>query len=662
MQVIENQQQIDFGLMDFILQRMTFSSQDQLRLMISKLGHNEKVPINLYSVYVGLSLSLTSFSSDFGCMRNEFAEFNASVVNALDEVSKIYAEYSLIKSSIVGNKLKLKKWLILEELQDRNLEADVLKYVGAYFSLILNNQKVNKQLDNVIYKLINYGTEFISEQHQRDLARMLYKANCIFFEKEKTFEETIKGFFFYRNFYAAEKTRQSVIDWHAMSRSEFISASSKIYEKANSGNHNAIVIAIAALAGLPLHLINEVPLINEAIDDWVISIDIERGLILFDLAAIYPSSAKPGSNYKLYEQSGSIVVKPMPKFICSILQKYIVENPNSKAIGELLKCEVVGSLGFDVSRLINSVARFAVAECKIDQYEAAILSSDFRSIPSAKTYYRRTTRQSIWVASNRFFQEVGWGESVDYAEGLSVGSAVVAIDKVVHDIFKGMANTLEVLRPSNRTSIAYLLKFHDHFCAYTATYTIFCLALRNSNPIGIKSEDFDENKQYIVVDDKHVLGEASALPIAISDSLHQQLVYWKIHCQCMHNRLSRINYDDKKFLDYLEGITSQKGTPLFICSAKPYALSVAGVAEFWNMPLVENFARHFWETKFSKVGVSSRFSATQLRHQSSGCLSWASDSDFVLSEFVKQISVAQEAVLVELNVRPVHGISKRFQP
>jgi hypothetical protein len=309
---------------------------------------------------------------------------------------------------------------------------------------------------------------------------------------------------------------------------------------------------------------------------------------------------------------------------------------------------------------VNSVARFATNSCQVDPYDAAVLSSDFRSTQSSKSYYRRTTRQLIWGAAERVFQKIGWGEPVEMFEGLAVGSSVVAKPEAIGSIFNNLAKSIEDSRPQSRASIESILAFHDKVCAYSGTFAIFCLALRNANPIKIRACDIDNQNQYLVLDDKHVLGEASSQPVVITKSLSQQLVFWRIHCRLIHDRLMKLNFSDQKFLKVLEGVHLQKSTSLFFFSENPYAASVAKVSKYWSSPLVENFARHFWETEFQKHGISSRFSAAQLRHQSQGTLSWSAESDFVLCEFIHQITLAQEKVLSELNIYPVHGLAKRL--
>lgn len=642
------------------MQRMTLDGQDQLRLLISRLGNPEKIPLNLKAVFNGLCASLETFKCYCGEMTEEFNLFLGNVTTATAEITQIYDEFSLPNTTILGNRNTLKKWIILEGLDNSSKKEEVLKYVGSYFSLLLNDQKANKKTPHLIDRLLNKGEEFLSDQAQRDLGRILYKATSKYSTKKGTFEQTIRGYFFYKNLYASAKTRQSVVDWHAMTQSEFLFVSDEIFQNATRGNHAAIAVAIASLTGLPLHLVNLLPINSKFLDEWVMCIDLELGVLFFDLSAIYTSAAKPGINFKLYESSSSVVCKPLPSYLLSIIQSLAKEKAGARTLGDLLENQSENLLKIDVSRFLNSCARFATSECDIDQFVAAILICDFRSIPSAKTYYKRTTRQTIWDASNRYYSKLGWGEAVPFVDGLSVGSAMVSHDHVVQSIFQKLAESVEELRPSNRSSIPDLLEFHDHFCAYTATLGIFCLALRNANPIGINSRHIDDHRNYLIIDDKHVLGDASAMPVAITDSLLQQFIFWKIHCRCLLRRLKKLGEKENGLIEGLEGIVSGKNSPLFILSTKPHAASVSQISKFWSDPLVENFARHFWESKFSELGVSSRFSAAQIRHQSSGCLSWASDSDLVLNEFIKHISNAQEKVLASLNVRAIHGLSKRL--
>lgn len=660
MLVLDKELGVDFGLCDLVMQRMTFDSQDFLRLLISQLGSMNSTPVNIKAVIRGLIKAIDSFDNNYSGMTNEFYDFQKKVNAFSNEVTEIYENLQLPESVMFKSRLSLRKWDILERTAYEDMDVEVLRYIGAYYCLIINQQKVNKNTHLHIYKFISGEKEYLSESAQKELAHTLSRAGKIY-SASKSFEGTIKGYFYYRQLYANDKQRQSVNDWHTVSSSEFIQLAGNLYAAAVDFDLRAIAVITSAIVGLPLHLCLQLPVLENYLSDWVLGIDISSGVIKFDLDQIFPGKAKPRDHHALYKESSPILVKPLPKFLHEIFKQLLHQDKQAKTIGDLLQSQKVQTNlhEFNESKFINSVARFAIQTCNIDQYEACLIANDFRSIPASKTYYRQTTRQKIWETSSAFYQKIGWGEPVSYIDGLTIGSRMVSKDETVVKIFTDLGDVLESLRPSNRANVSTLLKFHDQFCAYTATFTIFCLALRNANPIRILSADYDSNRDYLLLDDKHVMGDASKQPVVITSSLSTQLQYWLIHCQRLLLRLNHLKYQDKSFIKMLERVVEQKNSSMFVMSTAPYLASVADVAKFWTVPLVENFARHFWESKFSEVGVSARFSSAQLRHQVSGNLNWSGASDLVLTELVKKISVAQEKVLADLCIYPNHGLSKK---
>jgi hypothetical protein len=660
MQVLDKELNVDFGLCDLVMQRVTFESQDFLRLLISQFGAMNNTPVNINAVIRGLIKAIDSFANNYSEMTNEFYDFQKKLNVLSNEVIKIYENLQLPESTLFKSRSCLRKWEILERTAYEDINDGVLRYIGAYYCLNINQQKINKNTHQYIYKVISGEKEFLSELAQKDLARTLIRAGKIY-SASKSFEGTIKGFFYYRQLYANDKQRQSVNDGNTVTSSEFIQLAEKLYASAIDFNLHAIAVIISTTSGLPLHLCMQLPVLDNYLSDWALGIDISSGVIKLDLDKIFPGKAKPRDYHALYKEASSILVKPLPKFLHGVFQQLLNQIKQVKTIGDLLQSEKIRtkSSGFNESKFINSVARFAIKSCGIDQYEACLLANDFRSIPASKTYYRQTTRQKIWETSHIFYQKIGWGEPVSYIHGFSIGSRMVSKNQNIVKIFADLSDFIEKMRPSNRANVLTLLKFHDHFCAYTATFTIFCLALRNANPIRILSADYDANRDYLLIDDKHVMGDASRQPVVITSSLSTQLKYWRIHCQALLLRLNHLKYQDKNFIKMLEGVVRQNHSSMFVMCAAPYSASVAAVAKFWTVPLIENFARHFWESKFSEVGVNSRFSSAQLRHQVSGNLNWGGASDLVLIELVSKISIAQEKVLAELDITPNHGLTKK---
>ena len=652
----------DFGLIDFLFQRMTFDGQDSLRLLMQQFGQIRTFEVNIFFAISGMVKAIKAFEKDCQATNENFRNLKNLALTVQTEFASLEIHEAFSLTSHINMKKRsskeIKAWLILQDSNDCDENEDLLRYVGAYVCLLLSSYKMPKHLENTIFRLLRDGKDFLNENAQKDVGRLLYKAQQFFGSKEKSFLDQVRSFYYFRNFYSSAKARQIVSEWNGMTKAEYLNSTTKVYEEVINENPNAILLAFAVVLGLPIHLVMLVPFFSGCLDDWIIVIDPDRGLILFDTDSLFPGGAKP-QLANPFEQSSGVVVKPIPKFLIDALRKLLLQNSNAINLQAL----IVNNDGLrdrnKETRLLNSTAKISIDLCQMDPFDAALVSGDFRGISTAKIYYKRTTRQSMWDSSNRFYQSIGWGESVAFVEGLDFGSRVVVKDEILAQIFMSLSLNLENTRPSNRSGIAILLKFHNAFCTYSATFSIFCLALRNANPIGLMASDIKENRRYVIIDDKHVLGAASAMPIAITNSLAIQLTYWRAHCAALLLRLQKLNYSDRKFISLLKGIVEYKNTPLFIMAEHSYAASVSSVIGNLSVALIPNFARHFWVSKFSQVGISSRFSGAQVRHQSSGNLSWASDSDFVLVNFIEAISVAQEKVLQGLEITPVHGLSRR---
>ena len=654
-------QKSDFGLVDFLFQRMTFDGQDSLRLLIQQFGQIRTFEINIFFAVSGMVKAINAFEKDCQTTNDNLMNLKKLAIYIQTQIALLEIKESLTSHSNANKKCgkEIKTWLILEDSNDFDENEDLLRYVGAYVCLLLLNYKLPKQIENTLFRLVKDGKEFLNDKEKKDLARLLNKAHEEFKSTEKSFSDRVRSYYFFRNYYASAKERQSVTDWKGMTKAEYLNSTIQIYEEVRNENPNAIVQAFAVVLGLPIHLLMLVPFLSGYLDDWIIVIDSDRGLILFDMDSIFPGGAKPQKEVNSYEQSSGIVVKPLPNFLSDALKKLLLQNSNAMNLEALIGNTDSLNDRKKVTKLLNSTAKISIDLCHMDPFDAALVSGDFRGISTAKTYYKCTTRQSIWDSSNRFYQYIGWGECVAFVDGLDFGSRVVVKDEILAQVFINLSLNLNSLRSSNHCGPEILLKFHNAFCTYSATFAILCLALRNANPIGLLASDFDEKRRYVIIDDKHTLGAASAMPVAISVSLGIQLTYWRAHCAALLMRLQKLNYKDRKLISLLKGVVEQKNTPLFVMAEHPYAASVSSVASYWSVALIPNFARHFWVSKFPQVGISSRFSGGQVRHQSSGNLSWASDSDFVLVNFIKAISVAQEKVLQELEIAPIHGLSRR---
>jgi hypothetical protein len=652
----------DFGLLDFLMRRLTANSQDLLRLMVATLGPLKSNGINIKLILAGLDRAVEAFSKNYeSILSNEFLQLKIQIEELYKEVKTIYVGFDLPEVTAYKLKKEFRKWEVLVLLGGEDeVNPSTLEFAGAYYALCLASYKVSQQVHDYIYQLLIGDGDFLSNTAERSLARLIQRAEKAF-GGVITYEGAVCSHFHYRNTFADNKQTQAVRDWSTLSEPAFKHDAKELYDKANRLDSYAIAVILASILGLPLHWAVQTPILDNRLENWILGIDVAQGLIKLDINSVFKGRAKVNEiTSEAYENSSSILVKPLPRFLHELLIELIKSNHNNPiTIGELLNFDVGTNkqTNFNHSRFINSVAKFSIHTCRIDRFLACVLANDYRSITTSKFYYTRISRESVWNASNKLFKEVGWGVAAAFVEGFSAGSMVVPKDSIVEEVFQDLLCKLESLRPPNRASIKNLLVFHDSFCRYNASLAIFCLALRNSNPIPLQSADIRAESRYVLIDDKHSHEEASLQAVAMTNVLRSQLDCWYQHCVCMISRLTKLGYQDKKFMGLLQGVVDRNKTPLFFVSKPSYEVSVASIGKTWSIKLVENFARHFWQNKFNQFGLPSRFSSAHLRHQLSGCLNWDGASDLVLSELIKQISVIQEKVLAEMGIHFVHGLA-----
>lgn len=99
------EQLIDFGLNDFVLRRMTFNSQDCLRLLIEKIGNLNPFYIELDKGVAGLLKTMEAFSESCEKTTNNHRELVDSIKSTMLEINSICLNHS-INQEITWPKLK----------------------------------------------------------------------------------------------------------------------------------------------------------------------------------------------------------------------------------------------------------------------------------------------------------------------------------------------------------------------------------------------------------------------------------------------------------------------------------------------------------------------------------------------------------------------------
>lgn len=651
-----------FGQVDLIHDKLSLHGKDLFRLLIAKLGKLNQAPVCVSSAIQGMCVALHVFLGS-SAEQFEFLRELEQLKNEVDSASLNFAP----NFNPRRKRAKWIKWQLYEfvNLLDNSKESAGLKFAGIYLFCLLKGIQHNKCIPSTLFKYFSSGSSSLSETEMRALLRMELNAKLFISNKEEDLSEAFieKVRFHYQNkvHFADAKTRQSVYDRKSYTPTEF---KAKCQKMKNTLTVNEFEFSklpchtlIAMFTSLPVGYVHKIPVLEYITEEWAIAIAITEGVIYFDLSLIAPDAIHLTGEQ--FVPATQILVKPLPLFLATTLQTHLKSvTGNIKTIGDFVPSDDEFT-DISAAKLANTYSKYAGE--KVDLFMGGMLSSDFRGFPKSRVYYSQITRLQVWDASKTVFTSLGFGEPVDMPAGLNIGSSAVLSDHAVTSLFKELAENVNNTRPSSNAGVEKVILFHTKFTEYVATLGIFCLCLRDANPIDIKASQVLSKQQFLILDDKHVHGQASPQPVAICSHLHQQFVLYRAHCVALLKRIE--NADEPKYSKFkqaLENVVAGQEVPIFITPTSLKGLSSSKVSTAWTISAPANFGRHFWATNLKGLGISDREISAHLRHQQNGCLNWSTESNLLLSALIQKIDAAQTKKLQQLDVHAIAGLSRKL--
>ncbi len=649
-----------FGQVDLIHDQLSLPRKDFFRLLTALLGGLSQAPVSVSAAVEGMCFALTAFVgtgteqlnllSDFELLRNEIS--NAKLA-------------PLPHFNLRRKRTKWLKWQLFEYVRFLvNVQTNPdLKYIGIYLFCLLKGIKHNKRTPSILFKYLQSGgVGRLSEKELRTLLRMELNAKLYLTNEEESFTESFveKVSFHFQNKiqYADAKTRQAVYYRKTYSATEFEYSCLQLKSMTEDTKLSkaACLTLIAMLTNLPIGYVHEIPILESATDEWVVAVSITKWVIYFDLSIIAPGAANLAGEQ--YVPASQVLVKPLPLFLAKALQEHLCKAPETiKVMGDITGSDVYLP-DIRPAKLANTYAKYA--SDKVDLFMGGLLANDFRSFPKSRVYYTQITRLEVWEATQIVFDGLGLGESVSMVEGLNIGSSAVLSDHAVTKLFSDLAESVEGARTSNNANLQSVISFHEKYTAYIATLTIFCLALRDANPIDINSSQVLGRQKFLIVNDKNVHADASPQPVAICRILHEQFELYRAHCAALLVRLNKAQKATfNKFKQSLEGVLAGGTQPIFFTPTSLKGFSSTALSAFWTVQAPLNFGRHFWATTFRRSGISDRETSAHLRHQQQGSLNWSTESNLILSSFIQRVDEAQTRKLLELGIQAIPGLSRR---
>lgn len=507
-------------------------------------------------------------------------------------------------------------------------------------------------------------------------ARVLFGDGTAGLVESEAFDTTLRRYFDNRIKYGTNKAHQAVLNHRCQSVRQVVRSARELRSGVETGDESFVMVACAICAGLPLSLIARLPLLSRIKGDWLMALDLESGQVKMCLSLIVPDAAKPSDGAEGLVEALQLVVRPLPAFLYKALLALAARWPVAGTLGEMLPNsqatsqlvifdpEVRRALPPSVARLLNAMGPFAVRAGN-SRMLATLVTNDVRLIPKAKLHYAAVSRTEIWDASAQFFDALGWGDPVPMEAGLAVGSMVTPSLETVSRWLHWMLLEVVALRPGPRAAFARLVDHHNAFARSVASIAVFLLALRNRNPIALNAHYTVGNGAVMIVADKRVGPFPFPGSVPVCPFLLRQLELWRLHCLALDARMAKLGLpEDCVVRMHLRDVIEGKPVEHFfeIESAKRVVLLCSDrLGKWWPawFGLVVNFGRHFWQTNFPRLGLTSREVDTFVRHHLRGSFAWTGDSDVVLADWVDRCIDAQERLLRELGAQPINGLCKK---
>jgi hypothetical protein len=659
-----------YGQVDYLQSNLPDEVKADFDKVLEVLKNVKFSPISIGLSFSGIAICVNAFirslqepNDQLKGLHNRFIRLDLEVT----EKSK-QANFKTLAAVVVPSSQRI--WHLLEKIgkSEETYFHELKKFLGAYITLtFIDTPGIRKTLPSIFHKLSHRGWEGLNTAEIKALETMYLKAQIAFTEggnkqlddEVDTFEFYIQRLFRNKIKYADPKARQGAMDYKTLPIPKFCIMAEELRKSCESGNEHSAKVLVASFLGIPFKHVDRLPLIDSGVDDWVLALNCNEGLVKFDLDTIVPGGLQGfGQDYV----SGSkILVKPLPEFLRRYLLERYEKNQNPPVnLGELLNQNEPADYTYEViAKFLNSIARVAINFGEIDPFLADLIANDFRVLPSSKGYYRQTNRKSIWHASTQFFNKVGWGNPVPFVSGLKFGSQAVLTDQAVKDMFAQLADHVKSSKPSNNATVERLLEFHEKYTVYVGVLCMFVLSTRASKRLDIFADEVTSFQRYIIINDKNTHGKASPQPVTINKILQQQFHLYKIHCESLLKRLKLRNCPQKNFIKALQKIALNEHAPLLVTASEPSGVSTTFLTKAIGGNIEANFGRHYWETTFQECGVTSRESAAHLRHQSKYSFNWDGTTDFVLSELIERIDNAQCKKLNELGIAALPGLALR---
>jgi hypothetical protein len=488
---------------------------------------------------------------------------------------------------------------------------------------------------------------------------------------------TLYWHYFYKHKFARDQAHQGVCDHRCLTVPQIIRAADHLRAGVMNRDPERTRLMLSSIGGLPPNLMDHVPLLTGAIDDWNAVVDLAKGVYKLDLEVVTPDSARPLDN-NTARLASKILVRPMPKILQEALQLLEKKSPGALSAGDLTPAITQTSrTAIDIddtrrhgiittpARFLNSLGPFALL-CGLTRVEAALATGDFRLIPKSKFYYLLADREATWNATKKLYSSLDWGDPVPYEGGIAFGSLVVPTVAKVAIWFDWIRHQVTISNPGRRCGLQKLILYHNTFAKGVASLLVLIFVLRERSPYTLYADELRPERRFFQLLDKAAGEMVLSSPMPLCAVARAQLRYWLAHCAAVRRRLELLGQGGSGFAQHIDQILQGSQVHLLVMAGHdlaPEAIGCQHLTSWWpqEAALVGNFGRHFFQTELTAAGVLSRDVDDYLRHHLAGCGTGSSVSDRILRSWADRIIPHIDKILASVPVVALPGLARRSE-
>ena len=466
------------------------------------------------------------------------------------------------------------------------------------------------------------------------------------------------------------KHRAAVLDKTAMSELQIIHAT-HIGMSAEFTQRPAYTATLwfAGFTGLNFGTVGDIPLRDPDCSNWVICVDLEKGLLLRDFSCMVPTLAKARrSEYCI--PATFIFATPLPTGVLALLKRRLFDFPAALTLSDLipeilrvlsthLLYPTTGDIPPTWARWARTVGRYMRRQ-GLDSLLASLLSGNFGNSGKSKLHYCSVNPEEIWTACESAYEILNFDEPVVRPPNLlHFGSNIVPTLDHVSEIDRINIELLKGLRPTGKCSTESLLKFHNCYVSSVGFRICCLLGLREANPLALLASLDEWIDTTVDIDDKSTPQRPGALPVILIKHVKTLLKLYRLHCVAIHQRLkNKPEFSD--VVHWLDDVVQHRDRYLLcqICDAKHASIPLTTSMVLVDHEIAVDFGRKILENYLRTEGAMSRDIDRTLRHEVLGQECYSSVTDDSEVAWIERVSPKLDALALRLFPNPLFGIRR----